>query len=619
MRHLFISFSTLIYTFSGLTQSSFSEDSLNIVKHCQTILLNPQQTDSIHSIITQIKSDHQSLLMDDIYYYNYSKVLFQTGQTEQALEIAQKGLALFENDSLAYKASKHHNIIAAVYSYRSQYPEAISEFTKAVIILEHHDDKVKAALIKNNIANLFFSLSDFNSAYSYSKEALQTLNQHGDTLNTPGITAIVAISAIRLGRIEEGAELTQKSIELSEKFNNPIGLIVGNLSKGEWQDLVGNYEKSKEAYLISLGFAEQYRQSHYVLLNKIGLLKAELQLKNYAEALKYGQASLAESEQLSNENTRFAILKNTSYAYAGLKDFTKAYELLDSAHNLYIATAGIENKSKINELLIKYESEKKERKIISDQLEIASQKIKVNRRNNWIIALAGILILFIIIYWVYKKRQDQKLILLSQEAEKNRLIATIEGEEKERERLANELHDGIASALTGLRLKIEQDDTFKHQKDIIHQLENLHEDTRRISHNLMPLSLHNQSLEEALLTYAKENSNSKILIQVYQLSQQRFKLDENLKNSLYRICQELIQNVIKHSGSSRCTVQINHQIDSVEISIEDEGRGFNYDEKSNSHGLKSIKKRISNLGGDFHIESKINAGTLAIITLNKSL
>ena len=609
---------TCLFFINGQSQSTFQNDSLAIIKHCQQILQNPQNSDSLHSIIRDISKNNASLKLKDIYLYNYSKVLFQTGQTDSAYQTSLAGLTLYGNDSLAYKASKFHNIIAAVHAFNNEYPQGITEFTKALHILEHHNDEVKAALIKSNIANLFFSLSDYESAYNYSMEAVAILNKNNDTLNAPGITAIVAISAIKLGRIDEGAKLTIESIELSKRYNNPVGLIVSNLSKGEWQTLVGNYTAAKQAYLESLRYAEMYRQSHYILMDKIGLLKTEVLLKNYQSALKYGLEAMEESTKLANENTKYAILKNISYAYAGLQEFENAHQYIDSAHNLYKSTASTENKAKINELLIQYETEKKESELILSQLETVNQKVKIGRRNNWIIGLTATVLILLLFYWVYRKRQAQKILIMQQNAEKNTLLAAIDGEEKERERLANELHDGIASALTGIRLKLEQNELNGNKTEVIQHLKTLQEDTRRISHNLMPISLYNHSLEEALLKYAIENSTAQTKINVHKLNSDLIQIEPILKISIYRICQELIQNVLKHANSPTCTIQINQNISSIQINIEDEGSGFNYDEKNQSQGLSSINKRLLNLSGKMEVESKVNQGTLIMLTVKKA-
>ncbi|MBK6525677.1 MAG: hypothetical protein IPG07_09050 [Crocinitomicaceae bacterium] len=124
------------------------------------------------------------------------------------------------------------------------------------------------------------------------------------------------------------------------------------------------------------------------------------------------------------------------------------------------------------------------------------------------------LIILAISYLFYIRLQRQKLIRSKEDQAKKSLMASIDGEEKERARFASELHDGVASSITAIKMQLEN-----HSKKesiplnhLIDQLAQLHEETRRISHNLMPLSLSNRSLEKALENYCQENSTDKLKI-----------------------------------------------------------------------------------------------------------
>lgn len=611
-------FSISIFVFIlGFSKQSFTQedDSTELVNIFQKALYQPEKLDSFHTLAKNIIKENNTLLITDTYYFNYAKTLFQTGQLDTAYAISILGIKAFGLDSLHYKTSKFYNIKASVYTYKNDYKKAILEFQKTVEILEKNDDLTKAAVVKSNIANLFFSLTDYQSAYQYSHEAYLTLKAKNDSLNLPAISAIVGISALKKGDIETGRSMTEESLLLSKTYNNPIGLIVSNLSLGELKTIEKKYEEAVKAYETSLKYSVAYQQKHYIMLNKIGLLVAELNRSQFKKALTYGQEALEESIALSNENTKYAILKNIGYAYAGIHDYKSAFSHLKQAHDLYIETANIENKSIINELLIKYDSEKKEKDILRKNLELAKQEIIVKQRNNWLVILSVLLIGSFITYLFYRKRQLEKLEKIRQLSERNSMLAAIEGEEKERERLANELHDGIASILTGIRYKLEQSNSENISDEIIQQLQVLHEDTRRISHNLMPISLHEKSLKQAIQNYCIENSSDKFEIKFYDLMKGDLDFIPFKKQTIYRIIQELINNSRKHSKSNSCIVQISQNNELTLISIEDEGVGFEYDQIKDSQGLKSIEKRMAQINSELKISSSKKKGTLSILEL----
>ena len=144
-------------------------------------------------------------------------------------------------------------------------------------------------------------------------------------------------------------------------------------------------------------------------------------------------------------------------------------------------------------------------------------------------------------------------------------------------------------------------------------MSDLHEEARRISHNLMPISLHQLGLIDSISNYCLENSSTKTKITFVNTIQKGIEIDSQTATILYRIVQELINNVKKYSKSNICFVQTSKQNSTLTISIEDEGIGFDMSKKSTTQGLKTITKRIENLDGEFIIDSKIGQGTLMII------
>jgi two-component system, NarL family, sensor kinase len=127
---------------------------------------------------------------------------------------------------------------------------------------------------------------------------------------------------------------------------------------------------------------------------------------------------------------------------------------------------------------------------------------------------------------------------------------------------------------------------------IISQLASLHEETRRISHNLSPLKLQEEGLIKALRSFCVENSNVDFQIHFYA-QEDTLSLQEDVERILYRIIQELIQNVIKHAEAKNCSVQIKTENNKISIFIEDDGKGFDLNSVAKNQGLESIKQRIA--------------------------
>ena len=602
----------LLFSHSMICLSqNFQFDSTQLANRFVQALKNPAKADSI--LPKQIPDTHT---LQDVYYYHASRYFFAIGKLDSALSYAESGLELSRKDRKFQKASKFYNLKGSAMAMQGNYKAGISELLKSVKISETLEDELSAALVKNNIANIFFSLRDYESAYKYASASYNTLKQERDSINLAAVTGIAAISAIKLDKIEEGRELTSEALDLSEKLQNPVGLIIGNHAQAELFMLEEKQQLAIESYQKSLDLSNKYRQSHYVLLNKIGLLNAYLDVGEYGLAIEYGEQALSESIQRENENTLYAIRKKLGLAYAGVKNYEKAFTNILAAHDIFIANADRENRSIINEMLIKYETEQKERILAEQAIDLLKNQQEISQRNNWILFLSLLFLLLLVIgFFIYRLTQ-QNVKRLKVMQEQRVLNAAEEGEERERERISHELHDGIASALTGVKMHLEilaENKETDELTKIIEQLSETHEDVRRISHNLLPPKFDNQKLEDLLREYCQENSSKALQIQFSG----KLKKDMSRANKqfIYRAVQELVNNVHKHAFAQNCTVQLNQQNNQMIVSVEDDGIGFEKMDLEKGQGVSSLKRRMEDLGGELTIETQAQKGTLVILEL----
>lgn len=201
------------------------------------------------------------------------------------------------------------------------------------------------------------------------------------------------------------------------------------------------------------------------------------------------------------------------------------------------------------------------------------------------------------------------------EQENELMRALIDGEEKERERIANELHDGLASDLTGIKMVLSQ--TPERLPDgVLNALARVHEQTRRISHNLSPLNIEKLGLVSALRNFAQENSTPQTQIHFYA-TKDEVKI-EPVEHAIvmYRVCQELIQNALKHANARTIDVQLMITDEELTINIEDDGQGFDVASKKESFGLMNVQKQVELLNGELSIDSRPQNGTVVFISLS---
>jgi signal transduction histidine kinase len=234
-----------------------------------------------------------------------------------------------------------------------------------------------------------------------------------------------------------------------------------------------------------------------------------------------------------------------------------------------------------------------------------------------LVAIGAILVLSVFLYMQRRKTYQQNLLTLKREQDISLLKALMTGEEKERSRLARELHDGLGGILAAAQMQIsqagpvQQSDGIQKAADLVSQAA---VESRRIAHNLLPETLLRYGLDEALRGYCKSITDSKLLQVDYQSQGMDARLEQSVELSIYRIVQELINNIVKHAGASEAFVQVQRNGDSLAITVEDDGKGFAPTRKEGI-GLSNISSRISYLNGTMDIKSGQQKGTSVFIEI----
>jgi len=192
----------------------------------------------------------------------------------------------------------------------------------------------------------------------------------------------------------------------------------------------------------------------------------------------------------------------------------------------------------------------------------------------------------------------------------------LDAQEEERKLIAHELHDGLGATLTNIKYSLEQRlDAHPEEAESLEQAVSLVQqamkDTSRISRSLRPSILDDMGVIPAIRWFCRgfQEANASIKVET-QLEVQEEELPEPLKLMIYRIIQEALTNVAKHSGAQRVTVALRKTEGGLELSVADNGGGFDPREAGETGmGLTSMRERAQFSGGFFSVQSRVGAGT----------
>jgi len=369
-------------------------------------------------------------------------------------------------------------------------------------------------------------------------------------------------------------------------------------------------------------------------------------MSNYARSVLgifyYQQKRNAEAEALLNdvikasENDGDEDLTNAYFAYKTLSelkalhgDYKNAFALEKRSLELLDSIKVKEKMLSVYDLEYKLQMANKDKANAKNTLLLSQTKNRLQTRNFWIIAIslcfAAFIFLLISLYRNSKTKQrlhQKELNELEKETEINNLRAMIKGEEKERARLAREIHDGIMVQLSTIKMGMKvipdfcknetAENFFKtdYYKELVTGMESATAELRSTAHNLMPDMLLQGGLSEALLYFCNNIKKNTGIVIDYQQHGNITGLEKEFELSIYRIIQELLQNVIKHAKATRVMLQLTFISENMlTITIEDNGSGFNPQSYKNGMGLRSIANRLKIMNGHMDIQSDAASGT----------
>jgi signal transduction histidine kinase len=234
-----------------------------------------------------------------------------------------------------------------------------------------------------------------------------------------------------------------------------------------------------------------------------------------------------------------------------------------------------------------------------------------------------IIVLSCLLAYRFKKiRESEQSLLAEQNRQQQiRTEAVLEAEERERVRIARDLHDGIGQMIAAARMSLGKYSSLNNLREPeINQTMDLLEDSikeiREVSHNMMPGSLMKFGLPTALKQFVNKINNAAIIQINLQIIGIKDRLDERIETMLYRVIQEIVSNIIRHAEATKVSIELVLHEDELVLVVEDNGKGFDPKNiKSQGIGLKNIITRVEYLNGSVDFDSSIGKGTSVIVEI----
>lgn len=516
--------------------------------------------------------------------------------------------------------------IGIIYGQIGNNSKAMDNLINALTLFEELKYLPGIAYNYNNIATIYYSQGDMQQAAFFYNKALEIHLKEGNKFDIVTILTNLSYIYIKQNNMDYALRYSLKALKMSEEIENNKMTARSLQSLGVIYSMKNQYQKAINYLQRSLKMMKFYKDKNGESVVLLSLSNLYLKNNNYLEAINYASSSLETAEEIGTLQNIKDASKLLSDSYYMLGDFENAYKYHKYFKEINDSIYNIEVSEKIEEISAKYKDEQQKKEI--DLLSVKSKNqeltIKENlskKRLQTAVFAAVILLLatgFVIIYQRNLNRQKLAIAKTLAEQEKNRFREVVNAQEKERKHIAGDLHDGVGMLLATAKLNLsfldetenraEGTEILKNVKELIAQSYN---EVRGISHNLMPGVLVELGLIPALKDLCSKISVSEKLSVNLDISDINIAFSETFKIAVYRIMQEILSNIIKHSKTEKIDIEINTSDNFLKVNIFDNGIGFNTNEieKSKGIGWKNIYSRIAMLNGKISVESEIGKGT----------
>lgn len=522
-----------------------------------------------------------------------------------------------------------------IFQFEEDMEQSVQHYRKAAQIAETvQDTLISLARIYNNLAHVLNSITQYEKAIYYLDKGESIAVKEKNNARLGNIFLNKGVAYAHLKNLEKGDYYFRaaRALALRQHDQRLQQIATANLGK----TLTDRNPAEAIVYLKeALGLAKPGDPGIRYIRDQLGM--AYFRAKDYTHAASYLQQSLVQAQQAKEPSKVLAFQGILGDFYTKTKQYPKANEHLYAYIKLYDSIKNGERLQQVNKLETQYRTALKDKELSQKQLQINRQKGQIKNKNIWIAGTtSGLLLLALLIALLYilyrnskqQQKQEQQIqehyiSSLQKDNEINRLKALMEGEEKERTRLARELHDGIGGMLASTKMNLgtmrgghSGPEHAAQFEAVMRMLTETASEVRKTAHNLMPDILMRYDLQKALKLYADGINTSNLLQIDLEFYGTLNELNKAMELIVYRMAQELIQNIMKHAHASAATVAIMLHENKLSITAEDNGTGFNVCKSNMGFGLQNLQHRVEALYGTIDIQSAEGSPTIVFIVFN---
>ncbi len=561
---------------------------------------------------------------------NLGKAYRCRGTYYKSVQILDSSFIYFSKAEKIYFKQKNQQVLASVYLNKGIVQYMVSDFLGAELTLSRayaiykdseYKDKLYGTL--NQLGLVYNELKEYDKAIFYHTKALEVVrrfNLQSDKHQEAVCYNNLGYLYIKQTNYKEAIinfELGLKDKLIIKDDPDLYALLIDNLAYSRLQ--VSDYRDLPDLFFEALKIRTKLKDQSVIVSSYVRLSEYYQKTKNNYEAIKYADEAIkvARSSKVPI-NLIFALKQASLVDVKNASQYSNDYIRISDSLQL----AERQSKDRFNRISLETDEIIQEK----DSLE--------NKNRNLLYIFVVTFILVALLFVVRAQRARTRELLFKQNQQKaNEEIFNLmmsqqsiidESRDKEKKRLAQDLHDGVLGRMFGLRLNLDSlnsstdDESMKKRHELLNELKIIEQDIREISHDLNreKLVLINNfvSIVHNLVEEQKSLHEANVKFQI-ETKIDWDKIGNAIKINLYRILQEGLQNINKYASAKVIKVDISGDSENVYLKVDDDGIGFDVNKKSRGIGMQNMISRTNDCHGIINITSKKGKGTQIIITI----
>jgi len=572
----------------------------------------------IDSIAKDLPNEYKAMaLIAKARYHIGKKVALSAQLYQQALSLLVKSAA----DSLTARA---YNGLGVCYIKQSDYPNALDQYFKALRLYERNNLVEGIAGVLANIGEVYQLKNELVLARKYILQSMEVNKQQQHMASYLDAAQTLANLYGMNNQFDSAFAIDKMGIAASDS----LGL---KRNKSSFYNNMGNCymysnrpDSARYFFLQCLQLDSTAGNLPFMVDNYLTLGQLSLQQNQLLEGEQYFKKAITLADSIQQLQMKATAWKELSILYRQQNDLTQAIIAKDSATAAKDRIINEKSENRIAELQELYETQKKEQTILLQQTKLSKQRLLL---IGSMLLLGLLFLLGWMFYRRYTLKKEKELQQLLMQQREKATLDILKAEEKERRRIAGELHDGVGQVMVAAWMNLQVIESQMSTMDPAQQqliskatamVGEGCKEVREVSHAMMPNALLNKGLAGAIRNFTQQIDKAVIRINLHTEGLDS-SIDDMVETILYRVIQESVNNTIKHANANQLDISIHNNEAGISLLIEDNGNGFDVqkmllNERANAGlGLQNIQSRIAFLQGTVEWDSSEGNGTVVTI------